>query len=364
MEPIPISESAELLRALTLSNMLLVVVAAITLIVWSLQEAGRARQERQLQRTLTTSGGAVDVVLVEPAWSEWGYRLVVLLWFAWLATTLLLKDGDFAFVLVLLTLLAGVIGGLDRWVLQPARERFAARPPVAGYLDRTGAEHAQQLRERLLGQRPIAEYGRSFFPVLAVVVILRSFVVEPFQIPSSSMVPTLEVGDYILVNKFAYGLRLPVIKTKLADVGDPQRGDVIVFFPPGDNRYFIKRLIGLPGDYIEYRDKVLYINGEVAEQELLAQLPPGRPTSELASEKLGTAEHLIIKDLGVDRGGFETVVQPGHYFMMGDNRDNSSDSRYWGQVPERNIVGKAFAIWMHWESIGSLPSFDRIGAIR
>jgi signal peptidase I len=199
-----------------------------------------------------------------------------------------------------------------------------------------------------------------------VVLVLRSFLVEPFQIPSTSMVPTLEVGDYILVNKFEYGLRLPVLKTKVLDVGEPRRGDVVVFFPPGKNAYFIKRLIGMPGDHIQYRHKVLTINGKRVDQTLIAELPPLQPTLELASERLGDVEHLIHKQMGSYNqlaDYVDVVVQPGHYFMMGDNRDNSSDSRFWGQVPEENIVGKAFAVWMHWESL-SMPSFDRVGLIR
>jgi signal peptidase I len=180
------------------------------------------------------------------------------------------------------------------------------------------------------------------------------------------MVPTLEIGDYILVNKFEYGLRLPVLKTKVLGVGEPARGDVVVFFPPGKNAYFIKRLIGMPGDHIQYREKVLTINGKRVDQTLLAELPPLQPTVELASEQLGDVDHLIQKQMGSynqTADYVDVVVQPGHYFMMGDNRDNSSDSRFWGQVPEENIVGKAFAVWMHWESL-SMPSFDRVGLIR
>ncbi len=155
-----------------------------------------------------------------------------------------------------------------------------------------------------------------------------------------------------------------MLKTKILDIGEPQRGDVIVFFPPNDNRYFIKRLIGLPGDRIEYRNKVLTINGQRADQQLLAELPPTRPVLEMSEENLGGVRHLIHKDLRVDRGDFATIVEPGHYFMMGDNRDNSSDSRYWGQAPEENIVGKAFAVWMHWASLFEVPSFDRVGRIQ
>lgn len=211
----------------------------------------------------------------------------------------------------------------------------------------------------------IVETAKSFLPVLIVVLVLRSFIVEPFQIPSSSMVPTLRTGDFILVNKFAYGIRLPVARTKVIDIGEPQRGDVMVFFPPNDKRYFIKRVIGLPGDKIEYRNKVLYINGVEAKQELTAALPIKSPTYEIADEALGDVNHQIRKDMYIHRrDNFAITVKPGHYFMMGDNRDNSSDSRVWGFVPEENIVGKAFAKWMYWPDKGSLPSFSRVGGIQ
>lgn len=347
-------------------NLLLTALAALTLVVWLVQELfGRGQQERRVLQQLEQGGVLVlDERGVEPSWSDWLFRLLMLLWMGWLAAAVMIKDGDFAFVLVLLTLLSGLIAGLDRFLFEPRRRRFAGNQPVAEFLQRFPDPQRDETATKLVGERAVAEYSRSFFPVLALVLVLRSFIVEPFQIPSSSMVPTLEVGDYILVNKFSYGLRLPVLQTKILEVGEPKRGDVMVFFPPDDNRYFIKRLVGLPGDRIEYRGKVLYINGEQVSQTLLAELPPGRPTVELAAEKLGATEHLINKSL-LSRGAEGSwVVQPGHYFLMGDNRDNSHDSRYWdGQVPERNIVGKAFAIWMHWESFRELPSFSRVGTI-
>jgi len=309
-------------------NTLLVVVCGLSLVVWLVQEQVAGRPAEQ-----------------EPGWSRLAYRLVLAAWLIWLAAAVWIKDGDFAFVLVMLTLLAGVIVLLDR--LWFARRRAGRREEGAR------AE-----------PREIAEHARSFFPVLLVVLVLRSFIVEPFQIPSSSMEPTLEVGDYILVNKFSYGLRLPVLGTKIFEVGEPRRGDVIVFFPPDDPRYFIKRVIGLPGDRLAYRDKVLYINDEPADQDLLALLPPERPVVALLSEQLGEASHLVHNRLRSPAGDFELVVQPDHYFMMGDNRDNSADSRVWGEVPESNIVGQAFAIWMHWRALGELPSFDRVGSIR
>jgi signal peptidase I len=211
----------------------------------------------------------------------------------------------------------------------------------------------------------LVEYARSFFPVLLFVLILRSFLVEPFKIPSSSMVPTLTVGDYILVNKYTYGIRLPVVRTKVFAINQPKRGDVMVFFPPHLNdTYFIKRVIGLPGDEIRYLNKQLTVNGELVGRELLAELPPGNPRYQLWDEGLGGIQHQAQTDLFRGQDNFQVTVAPDHYFMMGDNRDNSSDSRVWGQVPEKDIVGKAFAVWLHWESFFSMPSFKRAGSIQ
>ena len=333
-------------------NTALLALVALTLAVWLIQEViGRRQQQSRIAAQIDRGVAIAPDTGSEPQWSVWVYRILVVLWVSWLVLVLRIKDGDFALVLVVLTLLSGIIAGLDRWGFERARKSAA--------MSLHGANDA------FVAQRPIAEYSRSFFPVLAVVLVLRSFIVEPFQIPSSSMVPTLEVGDYILVNKFSYGLRLPVVKTKILDIGEPKRGDVIVFYPPHKNVYFIKRLIGLPGDRVQYRHKVLYLNGERVEQTFLARLMSVQG-AELATEKLGNIEHNIQKQMDSYNelaDNFDIVVRPGHYFMMGDNRDNSADSRFWGQVPAENIVGKAFAIWMHWESL-SLPSFDRVGAIR
>ena len=210
------------------------------------------------------------------------------------------------------------------------------------------------------------EYARSFFPMLFIIFVLRSFIVEPFQIPSSSMVPTLEVGDYILVNKFSYGLRLPVARTKVVELGFPERGDVVVLFPPHQNKtYFIKRVIGIPGDVVEYSNKRLSVNGVPIELEFGEVVIEGGRPYHVATESLSSEDSREIQlDPMRPARDFKEVVRPGHYFMMGDNRDNSSDSRVWGQVPETDIVGKAFAIWMHWESVLSIPSFDRVGGIR
>jgi signal peptidase I len=225
----------------------------------------------------------------------------------------------------------------------------------------------------------VVEYARSFFPVILAVLLLRSFLVEPFRIPSGSMMPTLLVGDFILVNKFAYGLRWPVLNSKFLDLGEPERGDVVVFRFPGDESIdYIKRVVGVPGDQIYYRNKTLYVNGEPAGQ---IRLPPyvgegagaGHTGAARALEALDGVEHEILinpraRDLPPDCGVLAegpVTVPEDTLFVMGDNRDNSNDSRCWGFVPEGNLVGKAFAIWMHWDGRrnGFPIAFGRLGDV-
>ncbi|MDE0931364.1 MAG: signal peptidase I [Halioglobus sp.] len=275
---------------------------------------------------------------------------------------------DFPLILLCLVFGSGLLWLLDSLFLAPNRKRIA-RELQAQYprWNIEGSPDAGSYQSRVTekAREPVlVEYARSFFPVLLVVFVLRSFLVEPFQIPSSSMVPTLEVGDYILVNKYTYGIRLPVIRTKVLAINNPQRGDVVVFFPPHMNEtYFIKRVVGLPGDTIEYRNKQIFVNGEWVEREPAVEQFAQSSRNITGRESLGESEHLMQIDTRRPSSDFSIVVRPGHYFMMGDNRDNSSDSRVWGQVPEKDIVGKAFAIWMHWDTLLSIPSFSRVGAI-
>lgn len=275
---------------------------------------------------------------------------------------------DFPLILVVLVFGSGCIWLFDALFLAPRRQQArqalqAEYPQWSREGSRDAAAYAARVRSTA-SEPTLVEYSRSFFPVLFVVFVLRSFLVEPFQIPSSSMVPTLEVGDYILVNKFTYGIRLPVVRTKVLSINEPRRGDVMVFFPPHMNdTYYIKRVIGLPGDSVSYRDKRLFVNGEPVPTESLTVVPQGQAQMQVSLESLGDEPHLVQDDLMRPGRDFTLVVKPGHYFMMGDNRDNSSDGRVWGQVPERDIVGKAFAIWMHWDSLFSIPSFRRAGAI-
>ena len=275
---------------------------------------------------------------------------------------------DFPLILVILVFGTGFIWACDAAFLAPGRRRavLQLQGQFPGWED-TGSSQAKKYREKALqssSEPLVVEYAKSFFPVLFVVFVLRSFLVEPFQIPSSSMVPTLQVGDYILVNKFTYGIRLPVIRNKVLALNEPQRGDVMVFFPPHMNdTYFIKRVVGLPGDRVSYRNKQLTVNGEPVVQDHMATLPEGNARYQLSLEALGHSNHLMQNNDMRPARDFSVVVKPDHYFMMGDNRDNSSDSRIWGQVPERDIVGKAFAVWMHWDSLFSVPSFSRVGSI-
>ena len=222
------------------------------------------------------------------------------------------------------------------------------------------------------------EYGGSFFPVILAVFLLRSFLVEPFKIPSGSMIPTLLVGDFILVNKYTYGVRVPVINKKIVELNSPQRGDVVVFrYPPDPSLDYIKRVVGLPGDKIVYRNKKLTINGqEIAQKKIEDYLDRDRMFyTPRFMETLGSVEHHILVEpdappfiqqiarfpysnkCNYNGEGVSCEVPTGHYFMMGDNRDNSQDSRFWGFVPDENLVGKAFFIWFNFGDLKRIGSF-------
>ncbi|MCY4255748.1 MAG: signal peptidase I [Gammaproteobacteria bacterium] len=253
---------------------------------------------------------------------------------------------DFSFVLVAITGLALVLWLTDRLVVAPKHKRAVA----------VGGEPRPRAK--------VFEYAAAFLPVLLIVLCARSFLYEPYRIPSGSMRPTLEVGDFIFVNKFVYGLRLPVTNTRIVELGSPRRGDVVVFKLPSDSSAnFIKRLVGLPGDVIEYRNKRLSINGEPVQVDMPMPRSGESPFSlRQAEEMLGGARHDIYFMPGQRgrEGVFE--VPAGHYFVMGDNRDNSRDSRYPGVgfIPEHRLVGRAERIWFNW-AVGSMPEWSRIG---
>jgi signal peptidase I len=259
---------------------------------------------------------------------------------------------DFSLLLVLLTALSGLIWLLDSLFLRRRR------------MDRAVQTKIERPRDPV-----IIEYSRSLFPVLLIVLLFRSFLFEPFKIPSGSMIPTLLIGDFIVVNKFTYGLRLPVLNTRIVPLGEPQRGDVVVFRYPVDEKVnFIKRLVGLPGDTISYRDKQLYVNGELVSAELQGpysstDVKCATPSSDAVQfrESLGGVEHDILLHSHTRGRDGQLVVPEGHYFVMGDNRDRSNDSREWGFVPEENMMGRAVGIWLNFDYTKGCGDLSRIG---
>lgn len=270
---------------------------------------------------------------------------------------------DFEIILAVAFLLTMSVWIYDRIVYRP--KRLVAIKQLS---DDALAAMPKEAKERLADTPKWVAEIKSYFVIVLIIFGVRSFVVEPFQIPSGSMLPTLEVGDFILVNKFDYGLRLPVFNTMLIPTTEPKRGDVIVFkYPKDPSQNYIKRLIGLPGDVISYQDKRLMINGELIEESFQAKLPPskknqGIPVTQYKEDLFGV-EHLIYKNFRDNDLEGSWVVPEGHYFAIGDNRDNSLDSRRWGMIPSANMKGRAIYIWMHWESFFSLPSFRTNGVI-
>ncbi len=291
---------------------------------------------------------------------------------------------DFALLLFVALVVTGLVWLLDVGVL---RARRRARAEAAAQACRNNAAgldpdalrvECDQVYERASRPSWWVEYCVGFFPVILFVFVLRSFVVEPFRIPSGSMLPTLENGDLILVNKYEYGIRLPVIDRKILDVGSPRRGDVVVFrYPVDPSVDYIKRVVGEPGDVIEYRGKVLSINGTPVPRSRDGDYYEPDRASYVGQyqEQLGDVAHRILLNVQVPQDlmpitrfpdfqactylpdGVRCTVPAGQYFMMGDNRDNSLDSRYWGFVPDRNIVGRAFFIWMNFGSPSRIGGF-------
>ncbi len=272
-------------------------------------------------------------------------------------------DIDFSLILTLAVLVTGGLWLIDLLLFKPGRKRrlAAARAgAVAG-----GATLPAETQHQIMREPWLFETAHSFFPVLLVVWFLRSFIAEPFTIPSGSMLPSLEVGDYVLVNKFSYGVKLPVLGTEVLPMSKPQRGEIMVFrYPEQPSINYIKRVIGLPGDDIISRNEVLYVNGVELSRELLTQNPSNDPWEKVYLESVDGRQYTVREETGKYPAGMDWHynVPEGHYFTMGDNRDNSNDSRFWGPVAEELIVGKAFYIWMHKRPGLHMPSFHRNGA--
>jgi signal peptidase I len=328
------------------------------------------------RRRLAANG----VTAPDPALARAAYLLLPIVLIAAVLRLLGSERLDFSLVLVIVVAIAGAIWLLDHLLFAPLRTRRTLA---------AGAEPAAQ-------PVPVTvDYARSFFPVAVIVLLVRSFIFEPFRIPSDSMMPTLLDGDFIIVNKFAYGLRLPVLNTKLLPIGEPKRGDVVVFhFPPDPAVNYIKRLAGLPGDHVRIESDQLIVNGQPVplhddgryddgcyhnmrlsteilgthHHQTLSCLTPtelSAPPSETCKRRLERNYECVEPAVAGERDHSdspEIVVPPGHYLMIGDNRDNSYDGRYWGFVPEDHLVGKATRIWFNWDlqRTGG-PNWRRIG---
>lgn len=314
---------------------------------------------------------ALPAQSVDPPWLSFLYSSLMVLMLAGALHLIMSERLDFALTLVVISAVGGVVWALDAWVFRPQRDRTA----------------------RALGKDPqgvpepgVVDYARSMVPVVVFVLVLRSFLFEPFRIPSDSMMPTLQDGDFILVNKFSYGLRLPVLNTKIIGVGEPHLGDVVVFrFPPDPAVNYIKRVVGLPGDRVKVVSDRIYVNGVPLEEKLLDRYTDGCYENMRLNE-VHTGEHVhhtlsclspyslpgaplpgcnrridrgyacsesdppLSAASPADRGDFEEVTVPaGNYLMIGDNRDNSEDGRYWGFVPEANLVGSARRVWFNFD---------------
>lgn len=312
-------------------SLLILIVTIAAAAVWALHAFVLSK------RIVTASTAEGDK---PPVWLEYAQFV-----FAIGLIVLMIRVFDLAVVLLTLTVFTGVIWG-GYWLVTRTKK---------------SAELAPNGKENVA-----VEFSRFLFPVVFIVLIVRSFIVEPFQIPSESMLPTLEKGDFILVNRFAYGLRMPVFNTKLLDLGSPQRGDVFVFRYPEDPKLdYIKRVVGLPGDRIKYMNKQVYINDQPVNYSMQG-IYTKQPDKHEYVENLGNVTHnILLKDNAFSSLPFlpenqEIVVPAQHYFAMGDNRDNSSDSRVWGFVPDENLKGRAFFIWFSWDD-GHGPKWPRVG---
>jgi len=355
---------------LVLSWLLLPVLVVVVVDDWFLRPA----------RRLAALPGQAE----GPALMTWLYNLLLPLVIAGALHLIRSERLDFALTLVIISAIGGVIWVLDAWVLRPRRDHAA---------------QAAGKEAHAVPEPGVVDYARSMVPVVVFVLVLRSFLFEPFRIPSDSMMPTLQDGDFILVNKFSYGLRLPVLNTKILGIGEPKRGDVVVFrYPPDPAINYIKRVVGLPGDRVKVISDRIYVNGEPLEAESLGRYSDGcYENMRLSAVQTGEHHHQTLSCLSpyslpgatlpscnrkiqrgydcmeadpplngegvTDQGDFAEVTVPaGNYLMIGDNRDNSEDGRYWGFVPEANLVGSARRVWFNFDMKRSpLVNWSRIG---
>ena len=259
--------------------------------------------------------------------------------------------SNFLTILTLVVFITGIVWFYERYYLRPKYKKQNGNQDV-----------------KITPLPAILEFFRSLFPVLLAVLFIRAFIIQPWRVPTGSLEPTIEPGDFIFVSQFSYGLRLPVTNTKILNIGEPKVGDIAVFrWPPNPDIDYIKRVIGAPGDRVKYVDKVLYINGKRMSQTFISHdsadvEPSGDISSYLKQEDLmGVKHNILIHKFGAPAVNFDITVPKGYYFMMGDNRDNSVDSRFWGLVPEKNLIGKALIVFMSWDSADHRIRWRRIG---
>lgn len=298
-----------------MSGLLLFIFMIISGVIWLYDEMTHARVRRQADQK-------------EPAWVGYARGIFLLL-----VIIMLIKFFNVGILLLLVILTFGslVIWLVDKYCFLPARILKNKKEPL------------------------LVDYARSLFPIFLIVLLVRSFLFQPFRVPTGSLEPTVMPNDFVVVSQYAYGLRLPVINTKIVNIGEPKHGDIVVFrYPVDPSVDFVKRAIGLPGDHVVYKDKVLYINGQEMKQTFLRDGEDVEPTGNIPSKVMeedlfGIKHEILLHNDGGETEDFDIVIPQGYYFMMGDNRDGSADSRIWGYVPEANLIGKALVIWLSFD---------------
>jgi len=298
-----------------MSGLFMIIVLIICGIIWlydAIIYAGKRKKENKPEPALIGYARGIFLLLI----------IVLLIKFC---------NVDILTLLVILTFASLIVWLIDKFL-------FATKRKI------------QNKKEPLL-----VDYARSLFPIFLAVLIIRAFIIQPFRVPTGSLEPTVMPNDFVAVSQFAYGLRLPVTYTKIVPIGEPKHGDIVVFrYPVNPKIDFVKRAIGLPGDHLVYKNKILFINGQEMKQTFVRNgfdVEPGEtiPVKVMQENLFGIKHEILIREDGGETGDFDITVPAGYYFMMGDNRDDSADSRIWGFVPEQNLIGKAFMIWLSWE---------------
>lgn len=343
-------------------DQVLIALPVLCIALWCAQEwVVRPRLSANVRRGEDESAIALQLT---SAWQRMPNTFIRWMLVGWLVIAIVFDGLQFVEALVATVIFCMAVMLVERWYFKPRRRHALAADDIPETLlgidqSQPEGDEGPTLEDALYKEFWLASVAKEFGPILLLMLILRSFIVEPYHIPSSSMVPTLETGDFVVVNKFAYGLKLPITNTQLIKWGEPLRGDVVVLVPPHDKRTYIKRVVGIPGDEVEYRNKQLFVNGKRLQTQAISTVEAdikagGKATviEETSGSKTYTVQNSALKPAQ----DIQITVKPGHYFLMGDNRDNSGDSRSWGQVPMSRIEGKAQAVWMHYSDSRGLTT--------